>query len=221
MSLPLISVIIPNYNHSKFLSQRLNSLVNQSYKNLEIIIIDDCSTDNSRYIIDKFKCDFNTKKIFNKQNLGPFKSHNLGATLAKGEYILFAESDDFCDSNLIEVLVDNLISDSSLGVSFCKSKIIDENGNSIRDDYEYREKKFREKCIESTKILAHDMREYLLISNVIPNMSAAMIKRDLFLSINGLNTSYRLCADWDLWLRLSEVTDFYYSTNVLNYFRDH
>ncbi len=128
---PLVSVIIPNYNHAKYIEQRFKSIIEQSYPNIEIIIIDDCSTDGSRSIIERFSGDFRIHKIFNKSNLGPFYSHNLGAQIAEGEYMLFAETDDYSDGKLIETLMAGILRDSKVSVAFCRSKLIDENGTIL------------------------------------------------------------------------------------------
>jgi glycosyltransferase involved in cell wall biosynthesis len=219
--LPLVSVIIPNYNHAKYIGQRFKSIIGQSYANMEIIIIDDCSTDGSRSIIKNFSGGFRIRKIFNESTLGPFCSHNLAARIVEGEYILFAESDDYSDRQLVETLMEGMLRDSKVSVAFCRSKLIDEIGTILCEDYELRETAFKERCLHSTYLLGKEMRKFLLISNVIPNMSAALIKKKMFLDVGGLDNSYRLCADWDLWLKFCDTGDFYYSEQPLNYFRMH
>ncbi len=219
--LPLVSVIIPNYNHAEYIGQRFKSIIEQSYANKEIIIIDDCSTDSSRTIINDLTGVCKIRKIFNEKNLGPFCSHNLAAQIAEGEYIFFAESDDYCGPNLVKILMDGILHNDKVSVAFCRSKLINEAGTVLGDDYKLRETSFKKRCLHTTYLLGDEMRSFLLISNVIPNMSAALIKKKKFLDVNGLDNSYRLCADWDLWLKLCNSGDFYYSEQPLNYFRMH
>ena len=94
-----VSVIIPNYNHAKFLKQRIDTVINQTYRDFEIIIIDDCSTDNSREIIEEYASRYHfISGYFNTSNSGsPFTQWDSGVNKAKGEFIWIAESDDFAE----------------------------------------------------------------------------------------------------------------------------
>src|SRR6187549_2432119 len=95
----LVSVIIPNYNHAKFLRQRLESVLNQSFRDFEVIILDDCSTDESFQVIEDYRAHPKVSHIvFNKENTGStFIQWKKGIELAKGEWIWIAESDDWCE----------------------------------------------------------------------------------------------------------------------------
>ena len=105
-----VSVIVPNYNHAAFLHDRISSILNQSYQNFELIILDDCSTDNSLAIIEQFKEEKAVSHvILNTKNSGStFKQWEKGLNLAKGEYIWIAESDDFADRQFLERAVEIL-----------------------------------------------------------------------------------------------------------------
>ena len=100
----LLSVIIPNYNNSKYLKRCLDSIINNTYSNLEIIIVDDASTDNSVDIINSYK-DKRIRLIKNKTNLGAGKSRNIGIKLSKGSYITFIDSDDYVDLDYFSYLI--------------------------------------------------------------------------------------------------------------------
>jgi len=108
MNKPFVSVIIPNYCHSRYLDERLTSVLNQTYPYFEIIILDDCSPDNgaSKAVIEKYRENPHVSHIiYNEVNSGsPFKQWQKGFDLAKGDYIWIAESDDSCDCRLLEVL---------------------------------------------------------------------------------------------------------------------
>ena len=106
----LISVIIPIYNSEKYLNECLDSLVNQSYSlnNLEVIMIDDYSTDLSRNIAENYVKKYGFKLICNKKNMGPAISRNKGIDMANGKYICFVDSDDLVSSKMIEVLYNNI-----------------------------------------------------------------------------------------------------------------
>lgn len=99
-----VSVIIPVYNSEKYLKQCLDSVVNQTLKNIEIIVINDGSTDNSLQIIQKYVNKYSNIKLINKQNEGCYKARNVGLEMATGEYIAFLDSDDYIESKIYEKL---------------------------------------------------------------------------------------------------------------------
>ena len=104
----LISVIVPIYNVSQYLKQCVDSILNQSYKNLEVILVDDGSTDNSGVICDQYAQMDNRVVVIHKENGGLSDARNAGLEVAKGEYIGFVDSDDFVDLSMYETLVEIL-----------------------------------------------------------------------------------------------------------------
>jgi glycosyltransferase involved in cell wall biosynthesis len=218
---PLVSVVFTSYNHKEYLKQALDSLLNQTYHNIEIIIIDDCSTDGSHEILmDYAHYDKINLKIQTKNSGSYVKASNLGATFAKGEYLLFAQCDDFSEKDQIEKLVNAFKSNSDIGVAFSKSNLVDKNGVKLSEDFTFRERRFKQSA-KNGLITGDKIGSFLSFSCVIPNLSAALIKRDLFESINGLSDSYLVVADWNLWLELSKRTNFYFINESLNNFRQH
>lgn len=219
---PLVSIVFTSYNHKEYLRQALDSLVSQTYPNLEIIIIDDCSTDGSQEVLKEYEHIENINLQLKTQNSGSYvKASNYGASFAKGEYILFAQCDDFAEANQIETLLNAFESNPSVGVVFSKSNLVDEKGITFTDDFVGRERSFKRSVKENGLITRSKMKEFLSFSCVIPNLSAALIKHDLFKEINGLSERYLVVADWEFWLDLTEKTDFYYIHQPLNYFRQH
>lgn len=104
--MPLVSIIIPVYNTEKYLKKCLDSVVYQTYQNLEIIIINDASTDNSKEIIKAYAQNFNKIKVINKkENEGLSEARNLGMTLAQGDYLFYLDSDDWISKEAIQKLV--------------------------------------------------------------------------------------------------------------------
>jgi glycosyltransferase involved in cell wall biosynthesis len=219
---PLVSIVFTSYNHKEYLKQALDSLVNQTYSNLEIIIIDDCSTDGSQEVLKEYAHLPNINLKLQTQNSGSYvKASNLGASYATGEYILFAQCDDFAEASQIEVLLKIFEQNPSVGVVFSKSNLVDENGTVYANDYTGRERSFKKAVEQNGFIKSGKMKEFLSFSCVIPNLSAAIIKRELFKKINGLSERYLVVADWEFWLDLTDETDFYYVSEPLNYFRQH
>ncbi|MBO5204316.1 MAG: glycosyltransferase family 2 protein [Clostridia bacterium] len=114
----LVSIIIPVYNVEKYLPECLESVINQTYKNLEILLIDDGSPDNSGKICDEYAEKDARIKVIHKENGGVSSARNLGLNIATGEYITFIDSDDFVDEHYVEYLYNDLTSQSS-DMSFC------------------------------------------------------------------------------------------------------
>lgn len=219
---PLVSIIFTSYNHQEYLRQALDSLVNQTYPNTEIIIIDDCSTDGSQEILRTYQHLPNINLQLQTRNSGSYvKASNLGASYAKGEYLLFAQCDDFAEPTQIEQLMDAFVRNPSVGVVYSKSNLVDKNGIVFSNDFVGRERKFKEAVKNNPLIKGLQLKEFLFYSCVIPNLSAALIRTNLYKKVAGLSDMYLVVADWELWLDLSDSTDFYYIERPLNNFRQH
>ena len=101
----ILSIIIPNYNKDKYLKRCLDSIISQLSKDIEIIVVDDCSTDSSIDILKQYD---NLILIKNKNNLGISESRNIGIKYAKGKYISFMDADDYLSSNYIELIMEKI-----------------------------------------------------------------------------------------------------------------
>jgi glycosyltransferase involved in cell wall biosynthesis len=217
----LVSIVVASYNHVKYLPKRIESLLSQTYKNIEIIIIDDCSPDNSREVLRTYLYDDRVKLIERESNGGWVKVSNQGIELSKGEYVIFANCDDFCDNSMIEELVNGIRTSNNIGVAFCCSEMIDQDDNHIGYDIQGREASFRNKCKTDTIIPSSEIYRFFLHSCVIPNLSAALIKKKCFDEIGYFSDSYKACCDWDLFFKIFEKQDAYYVSKPLNNFRQH
>ena len=126
----MISIIIPNYNHAMFLEERLKSVFNQTFQDFEVILLDDCSTDASLEILNKYKTHPKVSHFeVSEQNSGSvFKQWIKGIKLAKGKYIWIAESDDVAHSKFLEKMFNFAEDKNDVGLVFCKSIVIDEKG---------------------------------------------------------------------------------------------
>ena len=217
----LVSIIVTSYNHAEFLDQRMKSLLNQSYQNVEIIVVDDCSTDNSLDVLEPFKKNPQVSIVALDNNNGYAEACNIGVGLSRGDFIMFAECDDYNLPNHVEDLLKCFHRHPGIGVVFCKSNMVDNHGNLLGDDFQFREKTFKKYCHRDTVISSPDMQRFFLIHCVIPNMSAALIYKKYYEAVGGLDPSFRACADWDFWCRISTQCDFYYTTQRMNNFRTH
>lgn len=122
----LISIIVPIYNTEKYLKRCINSIIEQSYRNIEILLIDDGSTDNSFEICNELKRKDNRIKVFRKENEGVSATRNLGIKYSNGKYICFIDSDDWIEKKYIQILKDSII---SYDLSACKYQLIDDKNN--------------------------------------------------------------------------------------------
>ncbi len=217
----LVSIVVTSYNHAEFLPQRMESLLAQTYSNIEIIVVDDGSTDGSREYLNTFKVYPKVSLFFLESNKGYVYASNFGAGKAKGEYIIFAECDDYSEPDQVATLYQALTTITGVGVAWSRSHLIDEKGRIIGSDFQERSKAFQDYCNSDVQISGGMVQKFLLHSCVVPNMSAAMFRKSLFTGIGGLSDKYQLSADLDFWVRMAEAGDFYYLKKPLNYFRSH
>lgn len=221
----MVSVIIPNYNHASFLQQRIDSILNQTYQNFELIILDDCSTDHSRDIIEQYR---NHEKvsciIYNEVNSGStFKQWNRGVGAATGEYVWIAESDDVADKCFLEMLIKKLDENPAANITYCQSFTFSANDEitgdwrSWTDDIDEKEIFKSDFCLDGNEFI----QQFLLYKNVLPNASAVLFKRKAFETAGGTDEDIKYCADWLLWLKLLTTGKLCFTAAPLNYFRFH
>jgi glycosyltransferase involved in cell wall biosynthesis len=130
---PLISLIVPVYNISKYLERCINSIIEQSYKNIEIILVDDGSTDNSGQICDAYKEHDNRIRVIHKINGGLSSARNAGLAIIKEEYVGFVDGDDFIDKYIYETLVKAIL-DNDADIVQTGFYHTDENGSVLDAD---------------------------------------------------------------------------------------
>ncbi|MFD1466657.1 glycosyltransferase family 2 protein [Hymenobacter caeli] len=224
MGIPLVSVIIPNYNHVLYLPQRIESVLQQTYPNLEVILLDDCSPDNSREVIECYAAqDSRIRVVFNNQNSGStFKQWNKGFDTARGKYVWIAESDDYADTRFLEKLVERLEADPKIGLAYCNSNTVDENNveiNALDEFYSVLD------ATLWTKDFVVDGRELIIgfmsFRNVIPNASAVVIRKSVIDKVGKADENFRINGDWIFWAAIMANTKVAYLAEKLNYFRFH
>lgn len=224
---PKISVIVPNFNHATYLTERLNSIYGQSYKNIEVILLDDCSTDNSAEIIRQFADahPHNTTCHFNVVNSGNvFKQWAKGLTLATGELVWIAESDDYCSSNFLEELVHNFLN-SAVMLAFSRTTFV--RGTPAAPCWtseEYLADLGLNIWRTSFTVPAHSLVKMGWVAkNIIPNASSALFRHPGRLGL--LNDfawlSMRVCGDWMFYLSIIRGGLVAYTPRATNYYRQH
>ncbi len=131
MGSKLVSIIIPVYNVDKYLNECLESILKQTYSNLEVIVIDDGSTDESLEICCSFAAKDKRFKVIHQNNSGVSSARNTGLNIMTGDYILFVDSDDFIDQNMVEILVEAIEKNDKTDAVFCGYKEFDDKSGTI------------------------------------------------------------------------------------------
>ena len=213
--MPTVSVIVPNYNHAPFLRQRIDSILNQTYQDFELIILDDCSTDNSKEMIEQYRNHPKVSQVvYNTENSGStFKQWNKGIELAQGEYIWVAESDDWCEPTLLETLVPPLEMDKNVVIGYVQSYYIVDD---ITIKWVSSEASL-EKIVDGHFFL----KRHLLYSKPIFNASMAIFRKSVFYQIDNSYSNYKFCGDWFFWGVVATCGNVFISGKALNYFRNH
>lgn len=223
---PKVSIIIPNYNHAPFLVQRLNSVFNQTYQNFEVIILDDCSTDSSRDVLSIYSQHPKVSHcVFNETNSGnTFKQWAKGLSLAKGDLIWIAESDDFCDANFLKEVSKPLIENSDVVLSYCQSNRVDENG-FVTGNWKTHTDNLECELFSKDFIMDGNLfiEKYLIYKNVIPNASAILIRRETLCLLGDIHIEkeLRYCGDWLLYFKIVLNQKIAFTSQSLNDFRYH
>ena len=152
-----VSIIVPVYNVEKYLSECINSLTNQTYKNIEIILVDDGSTDNSGAICDEFAKADQRIIVYHTENRGVSASRNLALSKLTGEYVTFVDSDDWVDEEYIEYLLTGIIN-NKVEIAICNHYKYYTNGKTRKMLY------FKERVVSNEKALSPFSKYYISYS---------------------------------------------------------
>ncbi|WP_374528782.1 glycosyltransferase family 2 protein [Acinetobacter sp.] len=219
-----VSVIVPSYNHAQYLEERIESILQQTYTEFELILLDDLSPDHSAEILNKYK---NHPKvshcIINDKNSGStFYQWNKGMSLAKGELIWIAESDDVADATFLEKLVTHFIQNPNLVLAYSQSHRMNAQGEVTGSWKDFTD------AVDPI-LFANDfemsgleyINRFLNRQNTVPNASGVLFKKQTFLDVGGANPSLRFIGDWEIWAKIISQGDLCYTAECLNYFRYH
>lgn len=209
---PLVTIVCLCYNHGKFIVEALDAVLDQTYPNIELIIVDDCSTDNSVEVIEGWR-----KKhpgipfLSNKKNLGNTRSFNQALKLAKGDYIIDLAADDLLVENCVELQLQKFQTSlyPDLGIVYGNIELVDEDNKHIAYFFGVDENKKRIKPEPTGNI-------YIGLLNLENNVCSvsSMVKREVYERFNGYdeNLAYE---DYDLWIKASRVYNFDFIDAIL------
>jgi glycosyltransferase involved in cell wall biosynthesis len=201
MKKPLVSICIPTYNQGEFIEHTINSILNQSYTNLEIIVYDNCSTDNTEDIIKKIDSP-KIKYIKNESNVGYVENCNRCLGASHGKYIALLHSDDIYESTFVEEEVRVMENDVAIGAVFCISNLIDRFGNLISKS---------NLPIESIEndLIKFDFNKLMIIIMEHDNFlvcPSAIVRKEVYHMV-GFYKDIPIVQDLEMWLRISKIYD--------------
>lgn len=205
---PKVSILMSVYNGKDYLEEAIDSILNQTFKDFEFLIIDDCSMDNSWEILSTYaQADTRIRLIKNSENLGLTKSLNKGLNLAEGKYIARQDADDVSLPQRLEKQVAVMDADSQCVLVSCSLNHINKQGEVVEN--------VQRACEPDL------LSWYLTFYNRIAGHSQVMYRRDSVLSINGYDENRRYSQDYELWCRLAKLGDFHVLPDVLLLQRRH
>ncbi|MCF3646977.1 glycosyltransferase family 2 protein [Planktothrix agardhii] len=188
----LISVVIPVYNGAKTIQQTINSVLNQTFKDWELIIIDDGSQDSTVKIIREIED--SRIRIFSYDNGGLSLSRNRGIHHAQGEYITFLDADDLWTSDKLEAQFQALEEHPEAAVAYSWTDYIDQSSQFLHSG--------RHITING------NVYQHLLVNNFLENGSNPLIRKQALNQVGGFDSSINSVADWDMWVRLAALYQF-------------
>jgi glycosyltransferase involved in cell wall biosynthesis len=199
---PTVSVVVPAYNVASTIRQTLDSIIHQTFQDIEIIIVDDGATDDTPSILKSYKD--SRMRVVRQVNRGLAGARNTGIQLSMGKYVAFCDADDIWEAEKIEIHVQHLESDSNIGISFCGSSLIDEGGNFL-------------KTVQAPKLKNVNASD-IFKRNPIGNGSVAVIRRAALDAI-AYRPAHEYQRDWwfdetlrqsediDAWIRIALASD--------------
>lgn len=187
MKNPTVSVVMTTYNRDKYISTTVESVLNQTFQDFELIIIDDGSTDNTFEIIKSF--DDKRIKYYYQNNAGQNPARNAGITLSNGQYVAMIDSDDIWDQNKLKKQVEILDKHPDIGLVYCGTVFIDEN-----------DKVFYKKPLIGYKGRVLDK---LLMTNFLYNGSCPLFRKSCINKVGLFDTTFKRMTDWEFYLRFA------------------
>ena len=188
-----VSVVIPSYNSARYVVTAVESVLGQTFRDYEILVVDDGSTDDTKEVLSKYG---ESIRYLYKPNGGVSSARNYGIEKARGKYVALLDADDFWMPEKLAKQIAVLEADENIGLCYASTEKVDENMQTVigyieADSYE-------------------DYCEALLLNlNIVAgSCSSAIVRRDVAQQTNGFDAEFSTCADWEYWLRLSLLTKF-------------
>lgn len=214
-TLPLVSVIVPTFNCTRFVGEAISSVLSQDYSNIELIVVDDGSTDDTVECVQQYATRLQVLRL---DNAGPAAARNRGATAARGEFLAFLDCDDVWLPGKLTAQVQHLLRNPGVGLvhGFETDWCPDKTG-AYPSPSNYVTNHDSVKLIESDSGWVYPE----LLSSFWLCTSTVMLRRELFERVGGFDETYRIGEDYDLWLRLSRIAPFHKLDMQCTLYRKH
>jgi len=199
----LITVYIVNHNYGKYILKSINSVLQQSYKNFELIIIDDFSSDNSKSIIDKFNNHKKVRIIYNKKKFGLIKSANISIKASKGEYIFRLDADDFLHKNALQILLNEIIKKRDIALVYSDYYNVDEK-NAV---------------LSLNKQFFVGSKKYL--NQKVPHGACSLIRKNILFDVGLYDENLDRQDGYDIWYKISNLYKIVHVDLPLFFYRQH
>lgn len=203
MKIPKFSILVANYNNGKYLMDAINSVLRQTYSDWEIVIVDDCSTDESQILYENLKTDARIRIFYNPQNMGCGYTKNRCVMEARGEWCGFLDPDDMLSSETLMIFSERILKMPQYGVFFSHMYVCDENMNVLYDD--------------TYRVGSPEWKTFIHYQKGIPFYC---FNKRVYLSTSGIHLTLPQSVDIDLYYKMSEVTQAYYINLPLYYYRN-
>ena len=204
LSIGLISVVMPCFNAENFLRQAIDSALCQTYQNIELIVVDDGSTDTSRQILSSYG---DRIRVIDQANRGPYPARNRGVSISRGEYIAFLDADDYWSPDCLAEL-HGALTGSNAVLAYCGWQNVGLAGGRgephVPPDYD-----------------AENKLEFFLRSAAPWPIHAALLRRSVWDEVGGFDESLGTCMDYDLWLRTAATRPIKRVAKVMAFYRHH
>lgn len=208
MAFALVSVIIPAYNRAKYIQQAVDSVLGQTYRNLELIVVDDGSTDRTYELLQAYGDRIQLVHHQDRINRGQSAAINLGLTRANGKYIAILDSDDYWELNKLEVQVAFLEANPDVGLVYTNGYCVNAEGDRL---YAYH---------SSNHVEPNDPNRVLLDCYMALPVNS-LVRKAVYDQVGYFEESFRAAQDHDMLLRIAEVAKFAYLPDYLFYYRRH
>ncbi len=201
----IVSVIIPAYNAARYLAQAVDSVLAQTHQELDLIVIDDGSTDETQQVLSRYA---SSLRYFYQPNQGVAVARNRGIAECHGDYVAFLDADDTWRPQKLQRQLDALLHGRGPEVCYCARELVDEQLQTL--------------TVTQTARRASALEDLLLMGgNFVGGPSAVMVRRDLLQRVGGFDRDMSQCADWDMWIRLAMLSEFIYVDEPLTTYRQH
>jgi glycosyltransferase involved in cell wall biosynthesis len=202
---PKVSVIIPTYNRTRLLYSAIKSVLNQTFEDFEVIVVDDASADSTRQVVGKFK-DRRIRYIRHKENKGGSAARNTGIKGSKGKFIAFLDDDDMWMPSKLEKQVDLISKNLEIGAVYTGVYIINKSDKIIWCDF---------------PLLKGNIFPIILKKNYVGSCSQVLVRKECFDRVGLFDESLSAGQDWDMWIRLAKHYQFDYVNETLVLYRVH